>query len=321
MPNFANHPTAKTESVSGSGSQIPSKWESDQFRFHFINALQRSLNLTEVLNSFYQLLREVVPVAGMDYRHIEQSFTHSMGTARAHTCQYSLNYSGHKLGVLTLSRAKRFSDIELKWIEAAIGLLGAPLHNAILYREALQNSLCDSLTGVGNRAALEAALKREYILATRNHQVLSLIVADLDHFKMVNDRHGHSTGDRALQHMVKCAKQALRQTDQTFRYGGEEFVIILSNTNHDSAMLVAERVRIQLESTMLDIAGIKIPLTVSLGVATLKNDDTQETIFERADSAMYAAKQYGRNCCTSAEWPHVKNAQHQDITKVQSINL
>ncbi len=313
MQNLANQQGALAPTDKNKIKSPKSSLQNDDFRFQVINSLQRSLDVNDVLASFYLILQKVVPFAGMDYEFELKKLKHSFGARRAHSCTYNLTYGSQRLGGISFSRAKRFSERELRQVETAIGLLLMPMRNAIMYRDALENSLRDGLTGIGNRAALDLVFNREYSLARRNHQTLSVIVADLDHFKAINDNYGHSVGDLALQNTTLQITEALRQTDQVFRFGGEEFVVILSNTTHEQAMHVAERVRTQVATNPLITAQQSISISVSIGVSSLQSCDSMEALFERADTAMYTAKQFGRNCCVSAELEDAVLEQKSEI--------
>jgi diguanylate cyclase (GGDEF)-like protein len=153
---------------------------------------------------------------------------------------------------------------------------------------------------VGNRAALEDHLRREVTLARRHHQPLSLLVIDIDWFKQVNDRYGHAIGDAVLRAVAHVTQEGLRGDDLLFRFGGEEFVVLLRATPADGAAIVAERIRATIEAASCTCDGKDIKVTVSVGVATLR-EETGDSLFDRADHALYQAKQQGRNRVQSAQ--------------------
>ena len=150
----------------------------------------------------------------------------------------------------------------------------------------------DPLTGVPNRRSFELVLEKELILAQRHHYPLSLIYADVDHFKAVNDRFGHLVGDRVLVGVAEQFDRRLRSSDMLARWGGEEFVIMLSHTDAGNAAAIAEELRAGVEAADY---GISDPVSCSFGVASLQNGDTVETIIRRADHGLYDAKAAGRN--------------------------
>jgi diguanylate cyclase (GGDEF)-like protein len=143
------------------------------------------------------------------------------------------------------------------------------------------------LTGVSNRRALDEALAQLFITLHRYGHTFSVTIYDIDHFKQLNDLHGHLYGDDVLRQVAKVIDDAARDTDVVARYGGEEFVVIMPNTNLLGASIFSERIRQQVERSL--------PLTVSAGVAEAIDADTPQEVLSRADAAMYAAKKDGRN--------------------------
>ena len=158
----------------------------------------------------------------------------------------------------------------------------------------------DSLTACANRREFEARGMAEVARVKRSGAPLSFVMIDLDHFKQINDRHGHRAGDEVLKAFVTLVKKTLRPSDLVGRIGGEEFALILPDTPLEGATMVAERLRQLTESEVVMFAGAHIRFTVSLGVAQYGPDgDTYESVIETADSRMYRAKQAGRNQVTA----------------------
>ncbi|MCF7969547.1 MAG: diguanylate cyclase [Methylococcaceae bacterium] len=161
-------------------------------------------------------------------------------------------------------------------------------------------ALTDVLTKLPNRAAYDQRFKAECARWHRNKEPLSLLVWDIDFFKKINDNYGHKTGDKTLIIIAKLLSQYCRETDFVSRFGGEEFTMLLSNTNSDAALVLAEKIRRIIEKTGFNYAGQAISITISCGIAELRDNDTQETLFVRADTALYDAKKKGRNQCVIA---------------------
>lgn len=267
----------------------------NEFRFKLADTLQSSLDLHEILANFYQTMRRVIRCSGIEYRLPAKDIRLALGTHRAHSANYNLRRGELAVGEMTFFRSAKFSDPELTHLEALLTLLMLPLRNALLYREALENSMRDSLTGIGNRSALELTLQRELKLSARSKRPLSLLIADVDSFKQINDRLGHAMGDRLLLLAVGLIKGALRETDQVFRFGGDEFVVVLGNTGVEEAEVVAERIR-QAAATCALPTGTGIEgITLSIGVGSSTVEDSRDTLFKRADDALYRAKSGGRN--------------------------
>ncbi len=157
------------------------------------------------------------------------------------------------------------------------------------------SSLKDPLTGIGNRREFDTVAKREFIQHRQAGKPLSLLALDIDHFKKINDTHGHQVGDEALQFMVNICKKALRDGDSIYRVGGEEFYILLPNTNLSQSRLIAERIRITLRESTLNVTDEPLQITTSIGIAELTHPTSLEIPLRQADEALYRAKREGRD--------------------------
>lgn len=155
----------------------------------------------------------------------------------------------------------------------------------------------DSLTGLFNRKAAYERLSEQLAKTRRLSTHLSCLMIDIDHFKRVNDQHGHLVGDRVLQEVADCIKQSSREYDILCRYGGEEFLIILPETGLSTAITVAERYRQKIAEAVIEIDQQKLRLTISIGVTEAQSDETEtrDMVIARADEALYQAKEQGRN--------------------------
>ena len=154
----------------------------------------------------------------------------------------------------------------------------------------------DALTHLLNRRFLPTVLRREIELASSSHTPFAVLLLDLDHFKVINDTHGHDGGDRALQHVAGLLSQFTRGSDYLFRYGGEEFVIVLVAATVDQAVSIAENLRGHIARSPLTLpSGQELALTASIGVAAHDEHPDFEHLMARADAAMYEAKKRGRN--------------------------
>ncbi|NJD38589.1 MAG: GGDEF domain-containing protein [Geobacter sp.] len=162
----------------------------------------------------------------------------------------------------------------------------------------------DSLTGVLNARTFYEVGDRMMSVARRENKPFSVLFIDIDHFKRVNDTYGHDAGDTVLKAVSACMKQGSRESDVIGRVGGEEFSIFLPETDHDGALLVAEKLRIRIEELMPAIAGKPLQVTASIGVASsMKHHKSIADIQRDADHAMYHAKKEGRNRVSCLELP------------------
>lgn len=155
----------------------------------------------------------------------------------------------------------------------------------------------DALTGLYNYRFFADALPREMERAQRSFQPVSLIMIDIDYFKKLNDQCGHEVGNQVLIHVSKIIKQTIRKLDIACRFGGEEFVVILPNTDLRHSIVVAKRIRETIECSALNLPGYSINVTASLGVDEYRphNCDSMEAFIERVDVRLYEAKNAGRN--------------------------
>ena len=269
--------------------------EQQHYQLHLSQLLQTSLDLKEILQLFFRELQQQMQVASLGYRNEQFCSVLNYGKSDKHSCHYALQINNANLGDLILTRSQRFSPEELSYIESLIGTLVCPIRNALLYQEALQAALKDSLTQVGNRVAFDTTIEREVSLALRHEHDLSLLVVDIDHFKKINDNYGHSTGDAVLTHIAKTLMDCCRECDACYRYGGEEVVVILNRTNSFGSKLIAERIRSRIATSSIAHDGNLIKVTASIGTATLLEKETPKALFDRADEALYSAKQNGRD--------------------------
>ena len=259
------------------------------------SALQTTLEFDELIQIFSNKIQSLIPHNGFVYDNDEFALEIKNGIFTKHSCTYALKVEDMQLGSLKIMRRQRFGDEEIKLLESLLCSLIYPLKNATLYNQALKMAHTDPLTKTKNRAAFKDTLQREIKLAHRNSSHLSVIFFDIDHFKDVNDNYGHECGDIAITSAANCIKNTVRGSDIVFRYGGEEFVILLSDTNINGAKVMAERIRKNVENHTMAYGMEIIKLTASLGVSTLRVNDDCESIIKRADNAMYRAKEKGRN--------------------------
>ncbi len=171
------------------------------------------------------------------------------------------------------------------------------LHKERLEETAQRLAVTDPLTGAFNRRTFLELASKEIARSQRMQTAMSLLMLDLDHFKAINDKHGHPAGDEVLKCVVDALQTCLRREDLLVRYGGEEFSILLPNVSLDQAMLLAERARQTVEKLVININGKSIPVSISLGAAALRRgpEDNIKALVSRADEALYSAKKAGRN--------------------------
>jgi diguanylate cyclase (GGDEF)-like protein len=154
-------------------------------------------------------------------------------------------------------------------------------------------ALTDRLTGLANRRGVEREIRQELFRLRRYQTPVSFVMLDLDHFKVINDTHGHVMGDEVLRRVSKAIAEAVRETDLVARWGGEEFLALLPETSHAGAMICAERIRLSVAALA---AGLGFPITISAGVYQPGPAESMSDLLAGADARLYEAKRTGRNC-------------------------
>lgn len=206
------------------------------------------------------------------------------------------------LTVFTRSQNHHFSDDDVRQLETLAGRAGPAIENARRFREARQLADLDALTGLHNRRFFHETLARECARAHRYERKLSLIVFDLDDFKDVNDRIGHLAGDAALAEAAERVKDVVRTADIACRIGGDEFAVILPESSLDDADQLYRRILNAVSARALGQAG---KLYLSAGVAELRPEDDPVSFFQRADEALYRAKEAGKGRVVAANTPRL----------------
>jgi two-component system cell cycle response regulator len=205
-------------------------------------------------------------------------------------------FAGQEIGRLALSVPDALEVDASSLLPLVARELGGALRMTALVEESQRQASTDILTGIMNRRAFLAAMEVEIARSVRHGYPLCVMLMDVDHFKAINDRRGHASGDRVLAAMGSMLGPSLRRSDLAARWGGEEFVVALTSTELDGGRVVAERVRLEIERMIvLDGKGEPIPVTASVGLACLLPGEDVHALVDRADKAMYAAKVGGRN--------------------------
>ncbi len=209
--------------------------------------------------------------------------------------KFAVDTAGEPLGTLTaVGRDKRLGGDDRATLELLARELGLLVKNVFLLEETRRLANSDALTGLQNRRRATERLEAEVARARRYGTPLALALCDIDHFKQVNDRYGHNMGDEVLVRVAGALQEALRQVDLVGRWGGEEFLVLLPDTDSDGARIVGERLRMAVEGLPPFLDG-PASVTCSIGVATFQSEDSGTVFVDRADQALYKAKKSGRN--------------------------
>jgi len=247
-----------------------------------------------------------------------------------------LMYKDEVLGVVNFGRrgVGSFTYQDVKMLSLVAGQVALAIANARLYTRTRELSVKDELTGINNRRHFQTMLQMEWKRAVRFHRSLSLIMLDVDHFKPYNDTFGHLQGDKVLKQIGGLLRRNLREVDTVARFGGEEFVLLLPDTDKRGAIAVAEKVRLLVEGHGFvneDRAETR-QVTISCGIATYPDDvEEMDNLIDHADIALYKAKELGRNrieCYKAVEAeeqadiiaPSVVDLPEVDTPKPEEIN-
>jgi len=279
---------ATTEYYQSNPGQLNKTWRTSAL-------LQTTLDLKSMLLMFSAEVKNSVYHSGLYYRHVESKSNITIGRETKQKCSFRLLLENKQLGEITFMSGKPFTQNERSQLEFLLASLVYPLRNALQYLSVYHASMTDPLTGVNNRLILNPTLKHEIGLFHRYKTPLTLLVMDVDNFKKINDDYGHECGDRVIKVISDTLSACIRETDTLVRYGGDEFVILLSNTPSTGAHQISEYIRDTLENIELVYEGNKINFTSSFGCASLTKKDNANSLFKRADDALLHAKKCGRN--------------------------
>ena len=208
-------------------------------------------------------------------------------------CCAGISYMAKIKKCINCPVVKQYSSYPIRELYELISLLikFMKLRDAEMFTAATK----DGLTGVYNRLYFEDFIKHQLSIAERYHEQMSVILLDLDKFKLINDTYGHLVGDGVLREVAARLRAAVRDVDVVGRYGGEEFMVVVHNTPLVTAQEIAERVCVRVASTPIQLQNVAIDITVSVGLAEVSEADTASSFMDRADHALYLAKDRGRN--------------------------
>ncbi len=262
--------------------------------------LYRHIEIDNLLQAFVKRLRSAVWFDEIEFRNsdLDVDFHHRDQSA-AGDVPYKLHFRitdrSTYLGVMEIGRKTQFRSDEVRRISSAVSAFAGPLNNANLYRRACQSAFRDTLTGLRNRAALDEVLSQKTASGLRRDTSLVLLVCDVDRFKAVNDNCGHAVGDEVLRHFANTLQDNTRESDMVFRYGGDEFVVALQDTQLQGGRELAQRICEAVKNTTVYVSNACINLTTTIGVTEVKRHESLDDAFLRADEALLSGKRQGRD--------------------------
>ncbi len=273
-----------------------------------VEQLQTSLELAQQLQIFSMAAGKILPLSSIEIHTAVGSFQAPGSYHSAHEYRSMLVLQEQCLAELVYQSdtpvspllQRRLAELETQWL--------FPLRNALIVTRLQQLALKDTLTGLGNRRFFDDAFAKAVLLSARKQSPCALILLDLDNFKPVNDQYGHHAGDEVLLAVADAMRQTLRLSDNIFRFGGDEFAVVLTAEDALSAELVAHRlVKAIAQHHICEKYGV----SASAGLAQLQAEEQGLCLFQRADDALYQAKQAGKNAVKVA--PSLKRSDCQSV--------
>lgn len=270
------------------------------------HVLQLSLETEKIFELFFKQIKQALKLTKLLYINDKHDISVLIGNKinsiypnTKYIKKFELFYQTEYIGQINLASKVKFTPDKILELQSYVNLLILPLKNSLLYNQAIQASRTDQLTKLGNKQSLVQDLQYHFNLSKRYNSPLSVIFLDIDYFKQINDTYGHLVGDKILSEISLTLKKLVRKSDKIYRFGGEEFVILLEHTNQTGAENLSKKLKKFINknnfiiSTEHNIFNIRI--TFSMGITAKNNRDTPESIMTRADEALYIAKKNGRN--------------------------
>jgi len=249
--------------------------------------LQTTLALDKLLDIFAMEAARYIKFSGLYFKSKIVSKTLRGSQKAKHERQFELKLNDEFIGTISYSINKPISMHHYKDLQRIHQIILYPLKNALQYHQAMQLAMQDGLTGLGNRRYFDEQLKRAMHNANRHHAQVGLVLGDLNKFKAVNDTYGHNAGDQVLIQFADILRSCVRDSDSVFRFGGDEFAVIVENASEYALDIIQSRIDSSLKS---NIILAKYQIGCSLGTTFMNRADNEHSLFERADQALYRQK-------------------------------
>ncbi len=254
---------------------------------NLLEQLQTTLDLGKLLDIIAMEAARYINFCGLYFKTKTVSKTLRGSRKAKHERQFELKIDDEFIGTLSYGINTPISVINSIDLQRIHQVILYPLKNALQYHQAIQLAMHDGLTGLGNRRYFDEQLKRAMHNANRHHTQIGLVLGDLDKFKAVNDTYGHNIGDQVLVAFSGILRSCIRDSDSTFRFGGDEFAIIVEHACDSSLDIIQNRINNALQNNVL-LA--KYQIGCSLGATFMNRGDNERSFFERADQALYRQK-------------------------------
>jgi len=261
----------------------------------------QTIELEELAKNYFELLSAKLPCTSIKISFCKQNLFFGNSVQNARSMKITLDY-GHPLGApqhaqLSYVFSQVLSPLQRKLLSELHSIYALGLKHALEYYRIRQLATKDMLTGLCNRSHFNDSLHKLMSMSLRNEHTFGLLILDLDNFKQVNDRHGHQQGDEVLIAFANLLTNSLRDSDHAFRFGGDEFCCLLIDSDQEANEQVAKRIQ---KATAEHSLFVQHQVSTSVGATTFLDTDTQKTLFNRADMALYSAKHAGKNLFKAA---------------------
>ena len=268
---------------------------------NIMRTMLQSIDLNELVDSYFNLLKTKLPCTAIKISFANQVLSFGKSTNTARSMKISLDY-GHPFGApqhaqLAYVFAKVLSPVQRKLLSEVHAIYAMGLKHALEYYRIKQLATKDMLTGLYNRSHFNDSIQKLMSMSLRNEQGFGLLILDLDNFKQVNDKFGHQRGDEVLIEFANLLQTCLRESDHAFRFGGDEFCCLLLDSDGAANKRVAKRIQLAIKKNPLLC---QLGVSSSVGATTFRLDDTQDSLFKRADMALIDAKGLGKNLFKAA---------------------
>ncbi len=262
-----------------------------------VQKLSSSIDLHRLANIYFEQLKQKLHLDAMTIKFPMNSITIGDSSLSSNQKSMDLVNNHQTFATVYYTFRKSLNLRESTILNELHRYFKYPLNNAVEHYSLKQMALKDHLTSLGNRASFEEALHRQISACKRNSQTFGLLVIDMDKFKKVNDSYGHQEGDNVLMAMGDVLLHSIRDMDFAFRFGGDEFCCLLTDSDNRINSIIAKRIQqLMSKNTILN----KHQISCSIGCTTYLEADTQKDLFNRADKALYLAKESGRSCFRAA---------------------
>lgn len=261
----------------------------------------------EIIQTFFSISGEKISIKDTNVHLYSSGIKISSADAISLSKQIilPLSLAGNPLGMIAIlpKNNDEYNHEKMELLSTVSNILSMSLKNAQEYHKLKEMAVKDGLTGILNRKGLQSFIQKEFHSARRYHRPLSLIMIDVDNFKMINDSLGHQAGDVVLRELAGCLKGSVRQADIVSRYGGDEFIILLPDTDIKQAEMLLKRVLSDVDNHVFKWESEKIIVKISCGISTtgeLENHETEKDLISRADARLYHAKRSQNLICSMA---------------------